>query len=84
VNTTLEPRDWTIVWELVAARLVENRRAGLSDLFHETLDEYARLKAQFEQSDPYLFAVGGTRWTVTPTGEGTFTLRADAHPLARR
>lgn len=84
MNTTLDARDWAIVWDLVAARLVEHRRAGLTDVFHETLDEYARIKAQLEQSDPYLFSVGGTRWTVTPTDAGGFALRADAHPLARR
>ena len=84
MKTTLTPADLKIVWDIVTARLVEHRRHTLADLYFEALDEYARLKAQIESSDPFVFAVGPTRWRARATADGGLDLVGDENPAARR
>lgn len=84
MRTTLTAADQKIVWDIVTARLVEHRRHTLQDLYFEALDEYARLKAQMESSDPFVFAIGPTRWRARPLPDGSLELTGDANPAARR
>ena len=84
MKTTLTDADRKIVWEIVTARLIEHRRHSLEELFFEALDEYARLKAQFESSDPFVFAIGATRWRVRSLPDGSLEMTGDENPSARR
>jgi hypothetical protein len=84
VKITLTAADLEIVWRIVAARLVENRRLSMHDLYLETLDEYARVRAEFASGDPYVFAVGSTRWRARTTPEGGLDLLGEPGAAGRR
>ena len=84
MKTIMTAADLRIVWEIVTARLIEHRRHSLEELFFEALDEYARLKAQMESADPFVFAVGATRWRLKTLPNGDVEMSGDANPAARR
>lgn len=84
MNVTLTAADLDVVWRIVAARLVENRRLSMHDLYLETLDEFARVKAEFASGDPYVFAVGSTRWRARVTADGGLTLLGEPGVAGRR
>lgn len=84
MKTTLTAADLKIVWDIVGARLVEHRRHSLDEVFFEAVDEYARLKSQIESSDPFVFAVGATRWRARALPDGGLELQGDPNPAARR
>jgi hypothetical protein len=84
MRTTLTPQDLRTIWDIVAARLVENRRLSIHDLFFETLDEVARIKAQLESADPFLFSVGTTRWQARTLPDGGLQLDGTLDAAGRR
>jgi hypothetical protein len=84
MRTTLTPQDLRTVWDIVAARLVENRRLSIQDLFFEALDEVASIKAQMEAADPFLFSVGSTRWQARGLPDGGLELEGTRDAAGRR
>ncbi len=84
MNVKLTPADLDVVWRIVAARLVENRRLSMHELYLETLDEYARVRAEFANGDPYVFSVGSTRWRARTTDDGGLELEGEPGAAGRR